>query len=200
MLPSASLLVRRHRRPVAAGLAGGAVVLTLLALRAPAEPSAPAVLATRDLRPGQVLLATDLATAAVPTRLIPAGSLTDPEPVIGRRVASPIAAGEQLLDMRLEPPAGASPQVAPVILPLPVDGLGSVPVRAGDRVDVLGVPHEGLPRAQVLARDVLIAADPPLPGAGESGQAAVLIEVAESVALHLTGAARTMTLTIALRR
>lgn len=194
-MPAATRALRRHRRLVAAILAGLAVLLLTLTLRTPGDASRRVVLATRDLRTDQVLTGTDLAVATVPSSCLLPGGFTDPAELIGQRLAAGVLAGEQVLATRLEPAAdGLS---TPIVLPLPVSGLP--PVRAGDRVDVLGVPQAG-GGAAVIARDVMVASDPLPSSATNPGVGIVLVEVSEAVALRLTSAAGSMSLTVGLRR
>ncbi|MBU6148251.1 MAG: hypothetical protein KGP10_08795 [Actinomycetales bacterium] len=194
-MPVASRALRRHRRLVAAILAGLAVLLLTPIVRPPGEGAGPVVLAARDLRTDQVLTESDLVASRLPAGCLLPGGFTDPTALIGRRLATGVLAGEQVLTMRLQPPADSRP--APIVLPLPVSGLP--PLRAGDRVDVLGVPKAG-GLAMVIARDLVIASDP-LPSATTNpGVGVVLVEVSEAVALRLTGATGRMSLTVALRR
>lgn len=85
---------RRHRRTIAAVLAGAGVLLGYSALRP--TPGAPILVAARDLAPG-VLRAADL--RAVPLDHPPDGAIRSG--AVGRVLAGPMRRGEPLTDARL---------------------------------------------------------------------------------------------------
>lgn len=219
-LPASLRELRRavgwHRRLLAAGLAAASVALAISAL-SPAPPvSVEVVTAARDLRPGVVLTAADLATARLPPAVVPAGSLlprgTTP---VGRVLATAIRRGEPLTDVRL---VGR-----PLLAALDVDGLVAAPVRIadaasvallqpGDLVDVLvagspgGTTAYGTPEAHpptsatVVAAAVRVLTVPAGGPEGIGGEGAlVLLAVRPSVATSLARAAVTGRLSYTLR-
>lgn len=105
-----------------------------------ATPTAPTLVAARDVPAGQVLTADDVTVAAWPATVRPAAALAAPGDVVDRRVTSALTAGEPLTATRVVSPssvAAAGEGLVAVLLPedpLAAAGL----VRPGDRVDVIG--------------------------------------------------------------
>ena len=124
-----------------------ALVTGLLVTRLVGEASARAArlgglrrvpVAARAVDPGHVLSAGDVAVRHLPAAVLPAGPLArSPE---GHAALVPIAPGEVLLEGKLAPwgTRGVAALVPPGrrALAVPVEG-GGLPVRTGDRVDVL---------------------------------------------------------------
>jgi pilus assembly protein CpaB len=194
-----------HRRLVAAGLAGAAVLVGLQALRPPPPPSVDVMIAARDLLAGAALAPGDLVVAAVPRAVVPAGALSPGAAVDGRAVAGPIRSGEVITDVRL---------VGPALVAGLGDGLVATPVRVadagtaglvrpGDRVDVLATPAgpdtAGDP-TRVVAADVVVVA---VPGAADGGDfvdgALLVFATTPAEAASLAGAAITDRLSLTLR-
>ena len=138
------------RRRRAALLLGLALVLGALAasdvarreaaLRAELAPLVEVVVAGRDLEAGHRLAPGDLARRAVPERFAPSGAReAPPELLVGRRLAVPVAAGDPVGPLLLEPPAppagagvGRGQRAAEVVA-----AAAPGTVAAGARVDVL---------------------------------------------------------------
>lgn len=195
--------LRRPRRPLhtarqvlAALLAATALVLALRPAPAPARAPAtvPVVVATVDLAPGAVLTAGDVAVAAYPSDLRPAGAVSDPAAVVGRPLTGGVRSGEPLTDAGL---AGAGPaeqltagQVAAPVRP--ADLAVSALVQPGDRVDVLATPP-GAARAEVVAAGAPVLAAP-----GPQDDGLLLLAVDGDTATRLAAAATTATLTLSL--
>lgn len=162
--PPLRLLVWRARVPL--------TVLALLvccavaagALRTPPEDEVPVVVARADLEAGATLAREELRTVPWPARLVPEGVAAEPADLEGRRLAVAVPAGMPLAGGVLADDArwaGAPPGsvAAPVRLADPeLAGM----LGAGDRLDVLVVPHEGGAATRV-ARDALVLAGPPRP-------------------------------------
>lgn len=208
-------LLHRHRRPLAAVLAGAAALLALVSLRPP-DPPTVAVLVTRaDVAPGQVLGPSDVEVAAWPPGVAPAGVLTSFEELPDRPVAAPLVAGEPLLPERFLAPSmlavyGAGLVAAPVRL---ADAGSAGLLRAGDIVDVLAATAATMPedvgtaartvasRVRVLlagvdhtgATDGLSAAVAPSDGA------LVVLLTTQQTAAEIAGAAVTSRLSVVLR-
>lgn len=97
-----------------------------------------AVVAVRDLAPGDVVAADDVVVEQRPAAVLPAGSLGAPP--VGRTVVAPILAGEAVVTRRLAPEglSGVAALVPDgmraVALPTAFEG---PPLAVGDRVDVL---------------------------------------------------------------
>jgi Flp pilus assembly protein CpaB len=157
-----------RRRPLAALLAGLAVLVALSAVRPAAAPTVTVLAAARDLTAGAPLAVADLRPLALPAAAVPAGALRPGAAVLGRLVAGPVRAGEPLTDVRL---------LGPALLAAFGRGLVAVPVRfadagavallhAGDRIDVLTAPPDGGP-----SPDPPPSGEPPAdapPGSGPS--------------------------------
>jgi pilus assembly protein CpaB len=142
------------------------------------------VVAARDLPAGHVLVASDLARRDMPAGFLPGATLEPPQrgDALGRRLLTPLAAGDALVQGALEP--RHAPSLAQRLdrgtraVTVPVDQVSSQAglVRPGDRVDLMvaeeRVEREGrcvvvrplLEALRVLAtgqatRDPLLAAD-----------------------------------------
>ena len=114
------LLTYRYRRPLAAGSAGLAVLLTLSVLRPAAPPTIDVLVAATDLPPGATITASDITTRAVSPDTI---GLTNPDQVIGHMLATGIAAQEPITTTRLATGVGASALAS---------GETAVPIRLAD--------------------------------------------------------------------
>lgn len=131
-------IARRYRRWAGAALVGLSVLFAVNAVAPAPPPMVTVALAADDLPAGTVL-----ATADVEEKPLPAGSVTstpiDPALLLGRVLASPLAAGEQLTASRLlgdELLTGTPPGT--VALPVRVADPGAAAlVSAGDRIDLL---------------------------------------------------------------
>lgn len=117
------LMVYRFRRPLAAACAALAVLLGVGMLRPTPTPTIDVVVAARDLPPGVTVSADDITTAAVPPGTVGSVGYTDGADVIGRLLATGIAAGEPLTATRMATGVGSAGLVA---------GEVAVPVRLAD--------------------------------------------------------------------
>src|SRR5690349_3270966 len=81
----------RRRRPLAALLAGVAVLAGVRALAPPPEPTVAVVVAAHDLAAGAEVAAGDVATVELPPGTQPDGLVRDP---VGRRLTSAVRRGE----------------------------------------------------------------------------------------------------------
>jgi Flp pilus assembly protein CpaB len=178
--------VFEHRRLLAAGFTGLAVLAALGSLRQTPD-GARVLVAGRDLPSGHVVRAADVRTALLPEASRPSHTL-DRAAVVGRRVAGPMRKGEVLTDYRvLRPDALAGYGRNAVLTTVRVaeaDGLTAVHV--GDRVDVIAVDPAGETAARVVARDLEVVTVP----SAETSEAIPLgIVTTEKVALALATAA-----------
>ena len=151
------------RRVLSAALAGAAVLLVVRTLSPPPGPTAPVVVAAREVPPGSVLTEADLRVDHVPRDPARAGTLPAGFPLVGRRVGSGLASGEEVTASRLVPRG-------------PLDGLpaGRVAVHVVSAdpaaVDLLfpGQAARVYPAAggpALAVRATVLAADPPATGA-----------------------------------
>ncbi len=193
------------------------MVWSLASAAAPgALPTAPVLVALRDLGPGTVITSTDV---RVENRAgTPVDSLPDGGEVIGRTVAFPVRAGEALLarhvlgaDLLAGYPAGT------VAMAIPVSDASSVPaLAAGDLVDVIAATSADLDTlgaapgtaggAVVVARGVhVLLGDPGGPGdggllgAGSARSSALVVAASAEQALAIARAGVRARLTVVLR-
>lgn len=129
----------RHRRLVAALLAGLVVWSMTTTLRPPAPETASVATARHDLVPGTTLSDADLVVVARPADVLATDSVTDPRAVTGRVVAFPVRAGETVRDRdvvgrTLLDSLGQDVVATPVRLS---DEATLASVRPGDLVDVV---------------------------------------------------------------
>jgi pilus assembly protein CpaB len=101
-----------HRRLLAAGLAAGAVALTISAVQPRPPHTVPVLAAAHDLGGGIQLRRDDVTTVRLPHRLVPAGALRPSGGVSGLTLAAPMRRGETLTDARIIGPgllSGSTP-------------------------------------------------------------------------------------------
>lgn len=208
-------LAHRHRRPLAATLAGAAALLALVSLRPP-TPATVAVLVTRaDVAPGQVLGPDDVEVAAWPAAAAPTGALSSVEELPDRPVAAPLTAGEPLLPVRFLTPSLLSAYgTGLVATPVRLADAGSVGLlREGDLVDVLAATAATTPEdVGSAARTVATRVRVLLTGIGRAGDgdglsgavtssdgALVVLLTTPQTAAEIAGAAVTSRLSVVLR-
>jgi Flp pilus assembly protein CpaB len=185
--------VLAHRRSLAVGCVGVAVVAGLRVLAPAPPPTVPVVVAARDLPGGVALSPSDLTLVDFPAALVPAGMTSlglaaDPG---GRVLAAPLRAGEPVTDVRLvgAPLAGADPGVVATPVRLP-DAAAAALLRAGDRIDLLATdPRRG--RTTQVADGAVVLAVPPQDegGAGPLGGRIVLLALPSGTVEIVAGAA-----------
>lgn len=150
----------RHRRPLAAVLAGLAVAAALQASAHPAAPTVPVVVAAHDLAPGTVLASTDLTTTAFRPDSVPAGTIGLRE-ALGRRLVGPVRSGEPLTDVRLLGDALLSRYPGTSAVPVRLgDADAAALLRVGDRVTLLAADPQASGPAVTVAQDAPVLALP----------------------------------------
>lgn len=138
-----------HRRLVAAACAAIAVTAGLQVLRPAPPATSPLVVAATGLAGGRLLTAADLVVRASAPDALPDGAYSDPQALVGRRLAAPLGTGEAVTGRRLVGPtllADYIRELGPgaVVTPVRITDPGAlVLLRPGDRVDVLAVPAAG---------------------------------------------------------
>ena len=177
-------VVRWHRRTVASSLAGVAVLLAVASTRPAGEPTAAVWAATRDLRGGETVGASDVRRVLLPEAVRPEGAL-DESAVVGRVVAAPVRRGEPLTDVRVVGRsllAGYGPGlvVSPVRLADP--GVARL-LAVGDVVDVLAaddadVGEPSTRSARMVARGARVVLVPAPDDAAVAGEPASLLLLA----------------------
>ncbi|MFD3505960.1 SAF domain-containing protein [Nocardia sp. NPDC058666] len=142
------------RRIAAAVLAVAAVVLFVRG--DPGGARVAVVVAARDLAPGRLLTADDLRVDQHESRSLPTGSMRETAPLLGATLTGAMHAGETFTDLRIVGPrlaAAAAGSADARIVPIRLaDAAVADVLRAGDRVDVVGVEDAGGPGATKPAR------------------------------------------------
>jgi pilus assembly protein CpaB len=200
------------RRRRAAALLGLALLLGVLAasdvagreaaLRQRLGPTVPVVVARVSLAAGRRIGRGALAVRQVPARYAPAGSIGEPDEVVGRRAAVAVAAGADLDPAMLRVPGEEEAGTAVPALRRGERALDVVAVAApeavppGTRVDVL-VTYEGRAggpgTTRLTLRDAEVLEARPAPGDGAEGaaglpRALVSLRVTAHQAVALTAA------------
>lgn len=181
----------RHRRPLAAGLAGLAVASALQASAAPTEPAVPVLVAAHDLAPGTTLTAGDLTTGAFRPGGVPQGTVRLQD-AVGRRVVGPVRAGEPLTDVRLLDDALLSRYPGASAVPVRLgDADAAALLRVGDRVTLLAADPQASGPAVAVAEDapVLALPRPRREHTAMSGGALVVLALDPGTARIVAGAA-----------
>lgn len=139
------------------------VLAAFLFLRGdPGSERTAVVVAGRDLPPGHLLEATDLRSAPRESGTLPAGAVLDSGTLLGATLTGAMRDGEVFTDLRI-----VGPRLAAVatgvrdarIVPLRLaDTAVAEILRAGDRVDVVGVDEQGTGSrpARTLATDAAV--------------------------------------------
>lgn len=181
----------RHRRPVAAVLAGLAVASALQASSAPAEPTVRVLVTTRDLAPGTTLTADDLTTRPFRPDTAPRGTVGLRD-ALGRRVVGPVRAGEPLTDVRLLGDGLLARYPGTSAVPVRLgDREAAALLRVGDRVTLLAADPQASGPAVAVAEDapVLALPRPVRDHAGLTGGALVVLALDPGTARVVAGAA-----------
>lgn len=174
-----------------------AAVLTGISAVNPEGPPMLRVLrATEQLAGGAVINSTDLQVAEVVRADAPVGALSDPEEVIGQRLAAPMAEGQIFTGLTLVSVRTALPRgrvVAPLRL---ADADLAALLRPGEIVDVVAADSQS-EKASVVATGVRVVT---IPAVADTDQAQsgglVLVEVDPAQAAVLARAAVSGTLTV----
>ena len=187
-----------HRRKLAV-VAAIAAVLTGLSAAAPAGPvMITAVRARTQLAGGTVLSASDIGVDRVAAADVPDGVVTDPDDLVGKTLAAPVAANQMmtLLATTLSRGAVAADHV---IAPLKLaDSAQAALLQPGDVVDVIAADAEAEQAAVIAARArVVTVPEGPDDRAGPALEGAlVLVGVDAQTATALAQAAASATLSI----
>jgi Flp pilus assembly protein CpaB len=157
-----------HRRLLAAGLAAGAVALTLQAAESDPAPTVPVVAAAGELRGGTTLTPENLLLVDIPRGAVPRGAVASVDDAVGRLLSGPMHAGELVTDLRLVGPsllAGWGEDLVATPVRIADPGVLAL-VRPGDRIDLYATPLSALGPAAVVSAKVPVLA---VPDSGEQG-------------------------------
>jgi pilus assembly protein CpaB len=190
--------IRRHRRPLAAGLAALSVLFVIGAVSDGGGPTTTVVIAATDIPAGTTLTADDLATVPFPLDVVPPGYSDDPVTLTGEVVTAPLATGEAITTTRLlgsRPDPGKGLVAAPVRLAdAGVAGL----LAPGDIIDLIAASADGT--ARVVARDARVVTRPIPPATfGTQTGSLVLLAVTPEEATEIAGVATTRDLSAVLQ-
>jgi Flp pilus assembly protein CpaB len=127
LLTSIRRQVRRHRRLLAAALAGWAAFLTVSQLRPSPPPTHPAVVAAHDLAAGTALAADDLVVGELPDSVNLPDTMSDLATAVGRTLVIPVSSHTPLTSTMIHSPTSLNAQQR-------ISGrkLVAIPVRLGD--------------------------------------------------------------------
>ncbi|GEM32467.1 hypothetical protein NN3_34740 [Nocardia neocaledoniensis NBRC 108232] len=185
----------------------GALALTALALFIRGDPGdarREVVVAARDLSPGRLLTADDLRVERYESRSLPSGSVAEVTTLLGATLTGAMRTGEAFTDLRVVGPrlaAAAAGSADARIVPIRLaDSAVAEVLRAGDRVDVVGVEEAGAPGASKPARTLATDAAVVLvtaPGERRSGaERVVLVALDAEYATAVAGASLRTALTV----
>jgi pilus assembly protein CpaB len=163
------------------------------------------VTAARDIARGTTLTEDVLSTVTLPARFVPPGAVRDPARAVGRTVATDLAEGEIVTQLRLA--GGGAGRIASLVpagmraVQLPVAVTAGV--EPGDRVDVVATFGGGGAHTEVTAEGLEVLAirrgQTATLGGGASGGVGLLVLVAADEAERLAFAATFATLSVAVR-
>lgn len=140
-------------------IAAAALALVALALFVRGDPGGArvaVVVAAADLAPGRLLTTADLRIDHHESRSLPTGVVVDTADLVGATLTGAMRAGETFTNLRVVGPrlatvaaGSADARIVPIRL---ADSAVAEVLRAGDRVDVIGVEDAGVPDATRPAR------------------------------------------------
>jgi pilus assembly protein CpaB len=187
-----------HRRKLAV-VAAIAAVLTGISAAAPAGPvMITAVRARTQLAGGTVLSASDISVDRVAAADVPDGVVTDPDDLVGKTLAAPVAAN-QMMTLLVTTSSRGAVAADHVIAPLKLaDSAQAALLQPGDVVDVVAADAEAEQAAVIAARArVVTVPEVPDDRAGPAPEGAlVLVDVDAQTATALAQAAASATLSI----
>jgi pilus assembly protein CpaB len=191
----------RHRRGVAALLAGAAVLLALRVVAPDPPPSTVAVVAARDLPAGTRLTSDDVREVRVAQSLMPASGALAESSALGRVVAAPLRAGEVVTDQSVVGEslvAGYPSGTVATAIRLPDVDIAAL-LRTGDHIDVYAAVAEVGQPADLVAADLAVIAVPQPAAATRQQGAVIVLAATPDQAARLAGASATGALAVAIR-
>jgi pilus assembly protein CpaB len=181
-------------------LAAIAAVLTGISAAAPEGPAMITVVKAKSQLPGgAVISASDLTLDRVVVSDVPEGVVTNPNDLVGKRLAAPVAENQMMTPLTT---TAAQTSVPPghVIAPLRLaDPALTALLRPGDVVDVVAADPQAEQAATVIATNARVVTVPDVPddraGPGSDG-GLVLIDVDSRTAALVAQAAASATLSV----
>jgi Flp pilus assembly protein CpaB len=171
--------VLARRRPLAAVLAGLAVLAGVRAYAAPPLPTVAVLTAARDIAPGATVAPDDLAARPFPPAAVPSGMVRSAAEAVGRTTTGPVRAGEPLTDVRLLTDDLLDHHPGDVAAPVRIGDPGSVRLlRVGDRITLYAADPQGEREPVEAASGVPVIAIPRARAEGVSALSGALVVVA----------------------
>ena len=198
------LLLRRvrrrvllHRRPLAAVLAALAAWVVVQTSTSPPPPTVPVWTAADDLPGGTVLRDDDLRRTAFAPGSAPAAAIGNPDEVVGRTLAAPVAAGQPLVPGDVVGPGLLAGHPGRVALGLRVtDAQTAALLRPGDRVGLVASDPQGRVEARELTDDAVVLTVPPADAATSLPGRLVLFAVDPGLVASLTASGTSQFLSV----
>ncbi|MGL5406631.1 MAG: Flp pilus assembly protein CpaB [Propionibacteriaceae bacterium] len=152
--------LRRHRRAIAALLAGLSVYYLSLSLHPPATPTRSVIVAAHDLAGGTTVQASDLITIELPSNSAPPSATNEIASLTGKVLAAPVAAGIPITQTSILSPAFIAMNPGHVLTPLRLsDPESGTLLTAGSFISVVSA-SEG--HAETIVDSARVAAIPHL--------------------------------------
>jgi Flp pilus assembly protein CpaB len=171
--------VLARRRPLAAVLAGLAVLAGVRAYAAPPPPTVTVLTAARDIAPGATVAPDDLTARPLPPEAVPSGMVRSAAEAVGRTTTGPVRAGEPLTDVRLLTDDLLVHHPGDVAAPVRIGDPGSVRLlRVGDRITLYAADPQGEREPVEAASAVPVISIPRARAEGVSAVSGALVVVA----------------------
>jgi Flp pilus assembly protein CpaB len=189
------------RRVAAAVLVGFAAIMALYPHRDRLDGDL-VVVAARDLNPGTVVQASQLALRRLPAQATPDGAARSPAAVLGRTLAAPVRRGEALTDVRLTGPdltrsVSGDPELVSVPVRLADPGVAAL-LHAGAVVDVVtvGPQHDEPVLLARGARVLAVLESPAHTGERDGKLVLVALDPVAATRVAATSIAQNLTVTV----
>lgn len=170
--------VLARRRPIAAVLAGLAVLVAVRAQAAPPPPTVTVLTAARDIPAGATVTPADLGRVAYDPATVPQGVVSARQ-AVGRTTTGPVRAGEPLTDVRLLTADLLARYPGDVAAPVRIGDPGTARLlRVGDRITLYAADPQGEAAPVEAASAVPVVALPRGRDDGLVGESGALVVVA----------------------
>ncbi|HEX5986253.1 MAG TPA: SAF domain-containing protein [Nocardioides sp.] len=171
--------VLARRRPLAAVLAGLAVLAGVRAYAAPPPPTVEVLTAAHDIAPGATVAPDDLVRRPFPPDAVPDGLVRSAGEAVGRTTTGPIRAGEPLTEVRLLTDDLLAHHPGTVAAPVRIGDPGAVRLlRVGDRISLYAADPQGEREPVEAATAVPVIALPRARDEGVDSVSGALVVVA----------------------
>jgi Flp pilus assembly protein CpaB len=190
------------RRIMALVLIGFAVLLAFRPSGSVGPPTARIVVAGHDLAPGITVAAADVTLRQIPSDLVPAGTLTSVNAVVGHVLGGALRSGEPITDVRLVDPtdtalADGGPGAAAVPVRLADPGVADL-LHPGIKVDVVTVDPDQAGSPLLASDAIVLTVRDTDQGPGDHGRLVVLA-LPEQLATRVAAISLRQPVTVTLR-